>query len=96
MEKERQIDPMTYVLLAEKEADRKRSVIQKNRYCFLWKNQYFELDIFISPKRLSGLSLLEIELTEENDKIEIPPFLKVIRDVTEDSEFTNHSLAKKR
>jgi CYTH domain-containing protein len=37
---------------------------------------------------------MEIELCEENQEISIPNFIKVIKDVTDDDEYKNSSLAK--
>jgi len=69
--------------------------IRKQRICFLWKNQYFELDIFSSPERHKGLVLLEIELTEENDRVDIPEWLGRVIEVTGDTKYDNFSLAKR-
>ena len=57
-------------------------IIKKIRYCFLWHQQYFELDVFQNP---AGRVYLEIELTEANDAIDLPPFIEVERDVTEEA-----------
>jgi CYTH domain-containing protein/thymidylate kinase len=65
-------------------------LIRKHRHCFIWESQYFELDVFSD---LPELALLEIELTEEHDKVTIPPFLKTSREVTEDPSYENRTLA---
>lgn len=39
-------------------------------------------------------SLLRIETTKEGKEIKIPPFVKVLRDVTEDSNYASSSMAK--
>lgn len=69
-------------------------IIQKQRVCFVYNNQYFELDIFSAPKKLNGLCLLEIELTEENEEVRLPKFLKIEREVTNEPEFSNSCLAQ--
>lgn len=74
-----------------KERDPNTRVIRKERYCFVFENQYFELDFFLDPP---GLCVMEIELTEENDKISIPPFVEVEKDVTDDSAYSNHGISK--
>ncbi len=66
-------------------------IISKQRHCFVWRNQYFELDVFLDPE---GLCLLEIELTEENDQVELPPGLAIVREVTADKHYSNRSLAE--
>ncbi|MBI2263418.1 AAA family ATPase [Candidatus Berkelbacteria bacterium] len=88
-ETERFITPTEYVRLL-KEQDPRTGVVQKERLCFSWKHQYFELDCFQSPR---GLVLLEVELTEENDCLELPDFLAIDKEVTADSRFTNHEIA---
>ena len=70
--------------------DASKNIILKERHCFVYKEQYFELDIFISP---SNLNILEIELTDRNEKVEIPKFLSVRREVTGDKQFTNFKIA---
>lgn len=65
--------------------------ISKERHCFVFKNQYFELDVFPFWK---DKAMMEIELKREDEKIELPGFVKVIREVTEDRNYTNFSLAK--
>lgn len=70
-------------------------IIRKNRVCFLWKNQYIELDFFLEPRRLLGLVKLEIELTEENDKVEIPDWLGKVEEVTGDPQYGNRELARR-
>jgi CYTH domain-containing protein len=66
-------------------------IIQKTRYCFIWESQYFELDVFKNP---AGIVFLEIELTEENDRVVLPPFLDIVREVTDEKAFSNYGLAQ--
>jgi len=72
-------------------ADPELRPIRKQRYCFVYDNLYFELDIY--PFWVNK-AILEVELTDENQKFELPEFIKVIKDVTEDSAYRNKSLAK--
>ena len=73
--------------------DRNFHPIEKDRYCFVWDNQYFELDVFLAPHE--GLQLLEIELTEESSAVSIPPFVEIIKEVTCDLSFSNKELSRK-
>lgn len=68
--------------------------IQKTRFVFDFNDQIFELDVFKGPLR--GLAILEIELKDKDDTVELPPFLKVIKEVTKDKKFNNFSLADKK
>ena len=88
-ETERIIKPEEYSILSQLRNPSAR-IIRKYRYCFIYKFQYFELDVIFQPV---PLCLLEIELTEENDHVELPPFLKIAKEVTEDSRYENFSIA---
>ncbi|MBQ7413527.1 MAG: AAA family ATPase [Alphaproteobacteria bacterium] len=87
IERERKISEQEYMtLLTEAEY-----VLTKTRWCFIWQGQYFELDTFDSdPKR----ALLEIELTDEKQQISLPPWCHVIREVSHDEAYHNHSIAR--
>lgn len=65
--------------------------ISKDRYCFVWKNQYFELDVFPFWDKFA---LLELELLDENQSYVLPDFVYVIREVTTDKQYRNKTLAK--
>lgn len=95
VEQERQIDAREYLTLLE-EADPKRSKIIKTRHCFVWENQYFELDVFQQPANLFGKIILEIELSSEQTEVSLPPFVKVEKEVTDDPSFRNRNLALRR
>jgi len=89
-ENERQITGREYVeYLTERDSGRR--TVRKERRCFLWEGQYFELDTFIEPQ--AGLTVLEIELEHPDDEVCLPPFIEVVKDVTNDSEYTNFSMA---
>jgi CYTH domain-containing protein/thymidylate kinase len=94
IEKERKISLPDYLEKAQN-ADPDFDVIRKRRICFLWEKQYFELDIFTRPKRINGLVLLEIELTEENDKVHIPDWLEPVEEVSENPKYKNKNLARR-
>ena len=38
---------------------------------------------------------MEIELSDESDPVELPPFINVIREVTDEDEYKNSSIAKR-
>jgi len=65
--------------------------IDKTRFVFKYNDQIFELDVF--KGNLKGLAILEIELKNTKQAVELPPFLKVIKEVTEDKKYNNFSLA---
>ena len=65
--------------------------VTKLRKTFVWENQYFELDVFTGF--YDGLILLEIELTEANQKVQLPSFIKNAKDVTGKARWSNFGLA---
>lgn len=71
-------------------------VTKKNRYCFIYKNQYFELDVLISPEWARGMWLLEVELLDVNDLVELPPFLEIEKEVTDDPTYSGYEIAKSK
>ncbi len=90
IEIERNISQTEYEELL-KNADPERATIEKDRYCIAYENQYFELDVFPFWK---DKAFLEIELTDVNQEIKFPPFLKIIKEVTDDKYYTNSNIAK--
>lgn len=73
------------------EADTTRRQIRKSRYCLMYDNQYFEIDIYPFWK---DKAIAEIELNDEKAEVRFPKQIKVIREVTGDESYKNASLAK--
>ena len=67
--------------------------IRKNRYCLTYKNQYFEIDVY---PFWDDKAICEIELKSEDETINFPPTLKIIKEVTEDESYKNSALAKRK
>lgn len=66
--------------------------LSKTRTCFTYQNQYFELDeIKVRDGRV--LHLLEIELTDMQQEVALPPFITIEKEVTGDPDFSNRALA---
>ena len=74
-------------------ADPSRGQIIKDRYCLCYKNQYFEIDVYPFWK---DKAIAEIELINENQKIELPSYINVIDEVTDNLDYRNSELAKKK
>ena len=89
VENERKISADEYLQLLT-EADTSLHQISKTRHCFVYRNQYFELDVYPFNNEYA---ILEIELSDINDSISYPP-LSFIKEVTDDESFRNVSLAK--
>lgn len=73
-------------------ADTTKHTIRKTRYCLMYNNQYFEIDIYPFWK---DKAIMEIELNNENDAIEFPEFIEIIKEVTDDNSYKNASLASR-
>lgn len=89
IENERRITKDEY-LSKMTETDPYRHPIVKDRYCFLHKNQYFEMDIYPFSE---NYAILEIELNSIDDPVELPAF-DVVKEVTNDDAYKNAALSK--
>lgn len=90
MEIEKRLSKDEYLRLLM-DADTTKHQIRKTRYCLTYNNCYLELDVY---PFWTDKAILEIELSNENDEISIPDEIKVIKEVTDDENFKNASLAK--
>ncbi|MBQ3904760.1 MAG: hypothetical protein II744_07260 [Eubacterium sp.] len=88
-EYENRISEYEYKKLLE-EQDETKHAINKKRYCFLYKGQFFELDIY---DFWDDRATLELELKSIDEKYELPPEIEVIKDVTNDKRYKNNKLA---
>lgn len=73
------------------------SSLTKTRYAFPYAEHIIEIDVYpheIGGDALKGYAVMEIEMKDENEKIEIPPDITVIRELTGTREFSNKALAK--
>ncbi len=89
IEDEEELSAEEYSRLLER-ADPGRMVISKTRWVLPWRGQLFELDIF---PFWEDRAYLEIELEDEGQEVELPPQLRLIREVTDDERYTNASLS---
>jgi CYTH domain-containing protein len=92
-ETEHEISEKEYEKSLQK-ANPSKCAVDKIRFVFNYHDQVFELDVFRG--HLKGLAIMEIELDDKDETVELPPFIKVIKEVTKDKRFTNFSLADKR
>jgi CYTH domain-containing protein len=92
-EEEKEISKEEYNKLVKKCHPDKKSV-EKIRFLFKHEDHVFELDVFKND--LAGLALLEVELENKKDKVKIPPYLKVVKEVTDDDRYNNYELANKK
>lgn len=65
--------------------------ISKRRYCIPYRRRVLEIDIFPFWRTRA---FCEVEIGSEDEAVELPEFIEVIRDVSEDNRYSNHSLAR--
>ncbi|MBQ8615501.1 MAG: CYTH domain-containing protein, partial [Clostridia bacterium] len=90
-ETEKRISQREYLTLLNN-ADINLHQIKKTRYCLMHDNRYYEIDIYPFSKTNA---ICEIELTDENEQFNLPEFIQLIKEVTNDKKYSNFSLAKK-
>ena len=73
-----------------KRADKKCRTIEKVRYCVPYGEYTFEIDVFPFWKEKA---FMEVEMPSEDAVVNLPGFVKIIREVTDDNRYTNHALA---
>lgn len=73
------------------QADPEKHPIIKDRYCFLYDGNYYEMDVY---PFWSDKAVIELELRNRNQEYSLPPEIKVIKDVSTDKKYKNSYLAR--
>ena len=73
------------------QADPDYRPIRKERYCLSENGLYYNIDIF---PQWTEQALMEIELYSQDQQVKIPEGIRVIREVTDEKEFTNPYIAR--
>ncbi len=89
-EDEREIDGDEYRALLER-ADPALRPIEKRRWTVPSGGLLLEIDIYPFWQRQA---VLEVELPAEDTSLSFPPFLRILREVTDDRRYKNVSLAR--
>ena len=92
VEIERNIDKDEYQRLLTLK-DQNFQTIIKRRSCFFFQGQFIEMDVFDSPKTHAGLWLMEIEQTIVQKELVLPSYVKVVKEVTDDENYSNRFIA---
>jgi len=90
IEIENEISAEEYEALLQR-ADPAAKPIEKQRWVLVYRKQSFEIDVFPFWKKQA---YMELEIRDEGQKIEFPSEIVVLREVTEDTRYTNSSLAR--
>ena len=93
IETERQVDNNLYEQMLQ-QADPYRQTIRKRRQSFIWKGQHFEIDTFLEP--VQDLVILQSKGVVEQESVKFPPFVKVVEDVTGNSQYYNYNIALRK
>ena len=93
LETERQVSNALYESLLQ-QADPYRATIRKTRRSFIWRGQYFEIDTFHEP--VDNLVVLQTKGVARQESVNFPPFVKVVKDITANSEYFNYNIALRR
>lgn len=90
-ETETEISAAEFETRKRDEADPRCRVIDKVRYRIPFEGQLIEIDVFPFWQRQA---LAEVELEGEEQPVTLPPYLTVIREVTEDGRYTNRAISR--
>ena len=72
-------------------ADPERMTVYKTRYCVPHNGRVVEVDVY---PFWSDCAIAEVEMEDEAEKVALPDFIKIIRDVTAEKAYKNASIAK--
>lgn len=77
------------------EADANRERIDKVRWYFIWNNRQYELDVFewYNKNTTKPSMILEIEVDHPEEEVDLPPFIPIEREITDDPSYSNWALA---
>ncbi len=90
IERERMLSQKEYVRVI-REVDPAFGSITKRRFCFKFNDQYMTIDTYAgSPE----LAILDVQLSDRNQEVQIPPQLTVLREVTEEERYQGHMISK--
>jgi len=84
--------------LLESQTDPSCQTIVKDRQVFAWKQQYWEVDTILEPASHAGMSLLTVDLIGKDQlegKLEMPPWLDVVKEVSGDERYQTFDIAKR-
>lgn len=74
------------------------SELSKTRYAFPYAGHVMEIDVYPSElggELFEGYAILEVEMDDPDEAVEFPEFLEIVREVTDDKQYHNKTLARK-
>lgn len=91
IQKKRQLTAREYLETQEQSA-KSFVKLQKFRQCFTYEGQYFMVETLLNVDQQP--SLLRAETSKAHADLQIPDFVKVLREVTQDDHYASGSIAK--
>ncbi|XP_028396886.1 TRPL translocation defect protein 14-like [Dendronephthya gigantea] len=94
VERRKIISSRDYEMFLQQRDPTRKSVV-KRRTCFLWQNQYFQLDSYCQPcnERCKGLIILETYTTNRSSDLPLPDFLEIEKEITNDKDYSMYNLS---
>ena len=89
-EDEREITESEFLTLREN-IDPDTTPIIKTRHTFVYQSQLFEIDVY---PNWQTCAIMETELPSEDTVVEIPSFIKIIKEVTGIKAYSNASMSR--
>lgn len=89
IEDEREISAAEYENLA-KNIKQGTTPVQKTRHTFVYEGQLFEIDVYPSWK---CTAIMETELDDPERQVKMPPFIRIVREVTGNKNYSNASMS---
>ena len=89
IEEEREISENEFLSLSGN-IEKGASPLRKIRRTFSLGGFVYELDYY---EKWEKSCIMEVELPRESEELIIPPFIRVLRDVTGDKRYSNHSMS---
>ena len=89
VEEEREISESEYEALAKNIKPGTRPV-KKTRHTFVYSGQLFEIDVYPSWK---CTAIMETELDNPEKIVKMPPFIRIVREVTGNKSYSNASMS---
>ena len=90
-EREREITESEFASLATRILDGTHPV-SKVRHTFLYRGALFELDVY---PEWQHTAIMETELSSRDMAVTMPPFIRIIREVTGDKAYSNAAMSRK-
>ncbi|MBQ2201684.1 MAG: hypothetical protein II412_03865, partial [Clostridia bacterium] len=74
------------------EVDPEYGSVSKRRFCFLYHGHYCTVDTY--PANANS-AILDVQLNDKDEQVELPPEIRVIKEVTGDVNYQGHMISKR-